>query len=182
MPQNPPSSQQDLLAIALQPIVSFVILGSILTRMSPRFFPRKRSINSRLLDGLSIPFFSAGHRTLTFTQSRITDKPDWLQWVRRVPLQEDAERAAAASANMTQQAGQNHSEWLDLSIPSPDSIKTPGEVLKFKEVCIALLPWHLTFLIVSIQGYQNQYDAGRHDRRGACWDRHSGRGWNRATR
>ncbi|KAH9995232.1 Cation/H+ exchanger [Russula vinacea] len=29
---------QNLLAIALQPIVSFVILGSILTRMSPRFF------------------------------------------------------------------------------------------------------------------------------------------------
>ena len=35
-PQNPPSSQQDLLATALQPIVSFVVLGSILTRMSAR--------------------------------------------------------------------------------------------------------------------------------------------------
>jgi hypothetical protein len=36
-PHNPPSSQQDVLAIALQPIVSFVVLGSIVTRMSPRF-------------------------------------------------------------------------------------------------------------------------------------------------
>ena len=31
-------------------------------------------------------------------------------------------------------------EWLDLSIPSPDSIKIPREVLKCKEVCIAFLP------------------------------------------
>lgn len=36
-PRNPPSSQQDLLATALQPIVSFVVLGSILIRMSTRF-------------------------------------------------------------------------------------------------------------------------------------------------
>ena len=36
-PRNPPISQQDLLATALQPIVSFVVLGSILTRMSTRF-------------------------------------------------------------------------------------------------------------------------------------------------
>ncbi|KAF8466060.1 Sodium/hydrogen exchanger family-domain-containing protein [Russula ochroleuca] len=115
VPQNPPSSQQDLLAIALQPIVSFVVLGSILTH------------------GLSIPFFSAGRRTLTLTRSLITDKPDWLQWVRRVPPQEDAERAAVASANATQRAGQNPVEWLDLSIPSPEGVKIPREVLKFKE-------------------------------------------------
>ena len=37
-PQNPPISQQDLLATALQPIVSFVVLGSILTRMSTCFY------------------------------------------------------------------------------------------------------------------------------------------------
>jgi hypothetical protein len=97
--------------------------------------------SSRLSDGLSIPFFSAGRRTLTLTRSLITDKPDWLQWVRRVPPQEDAERAAVASANATQRAGQNPVEWLDLSIPSPEGVKIPREVLKFKEVCIALLPW-----------------------------------------
>ncbi len=42
VPHDPPSSQQDILAIALQPIVSFVVLGSILTRMSPRFRFRGR--------------------------------------------------------------------------------------------------------------------------------------------
>jgi hypothetical protein len=31
-PHNPPQSQQDLLATALQPIVSFVVLGSVLAR------------------------------------------------------------------------------------------------------------------------------------------------------
>ncbi|KAF8482767.1 Cation/H+ exchanger [Russula ochroleuca] len=105
VPQNPPSSQQDLLAIALQPIVSFVVLGSILTH------------------GLSIPFFSAGRRTLTLSRSMITDQPDWLQWVRRVPLQEDAERVPAASENETQREGQNHVEWprlSDLSDPIPE--------------------------------------------------------------
>ena len=37
VPQNPPSSQQDILALALQPIVAFVVLGSIVTRLSPCF-------------------------------------------------------------------------------------------------------------------------------------------------
>jgi hypothetical protein len=118
VPQNPPSSQQDLLAIALQPIVSFVVLGSILTH------------------GLSIPFFSAGRRTLTLSRSMITDQPDWLQWVRRVPLQEDAERVPAASENETQREGQNHVEWprlSDLSDPIPEGVKTPRKVLKFEE-------------------------------------------------
>jgi NhaP-type Na+/H+ or K+/H+ antiporter len=40
VPQDPPQTQEDLLATALQPIISFVVLGSILTH------------------GLSIPLFS----------------------------------------------------------------------------------------------------------------------------
>ncbi|KAF8492340.1 Cation/H+ exchanger [Russula emetica] len=89
-PHNPPSSQQDVLAIALQPIVSFVVLGSIVTH------------------GLSIPFFSVGRRTLTLTRSIMGDQPEWLNWVRRVPPQEDAERITAASVNETEREGQNH--------------------------------------------------------------------------
>jgi len=88
------------------------------------------------LDGLSIPFFSAGRRTLTLSRSMITDQPDWLQWVRRVPLQEDAERVPAASENETQREGQNHVEWprlSDLSDPIPEGVKTPRKVLKFEE-------------------------------------------------
>ncbi|KAK0480482.1 Cation/H+ exchanger [Armillaria luteobubalina] len=53
-PHNPPESQQELLAATLQPIVSFVVLGSI------------------IIHGLSIPFFSFG-RTLSRTLSMNTD-------------------------------------------------------------------------------------------------------------
>jgi NhaP-type Na+/H+ or K+/H+ antiporter len=49
VPQDPPSSQQDILAIALQPIVSFVVLGSILTRMSNCFLLRERLFMFTLL-------------------------------------------------------------------------------------------------------------------------------------
>jgi hypothetical protein len=106
----------------------------------------------RLLDGLSIPFFSAGRRTLTLSRSMITDQPDWLQWVRRVPPQEDAERLATTNANETQREGQNYMEssgLSDMSDPIPEGVKTPRRVLKFEDVCIALLPWHLTFLTCS---------------------------------
>ncbi|KAI9442364.1 Sodium/hydrogen exchanger family-domain-containing protein [Lactarius indigo] len=74
-PHDPPQTQEDHLAIALQPIVAFVVLGSILTH------------------GLSIPFFSASHRTLTITRS-IAAQPDWLLRVRRVPPHVDVERRA----------------------------------------------------------------------------------------
>ena len=43
VPQNPPASQGDVLAIALQPIVSFVVFGSIVVRMSPRLFPLSKT-------------------------------------------------------------------------------------------------------------------------------------------
>ena len=82
----------------------------------------------------------------------ITEQPDWLQWVRRVPPQEDAERVPASSENETQREGQNHVEWprlSDLSDSVPEGVKTPRKVLKFEDVCITLLPWHLTFLIRS---------------------------------
>lgn len=117
VPHSPPSSQQDLLAIALQPIVSFVVLGSILTH------------------GLSIPFFSVGRRTLTFSRSLVAEQPEWLNWVRREPPQEDAERIVAASVNDTEREGQNHVDWLrlsDLSDPIPEVVKTP-RALKFNE-------------------------------------------------
>lgn len=138
-PQDPPSSQQDILAIALQPIVSFVILGSILIRMSHRFRFRVRLSMFALLDGLSIPLFLAGDRILALKP----DQPNLLKWVRRESSQEDTERAVAASANETQREGQNHMEWLGLSAisdPVPEDFNTSEKVLKFKGVCIALLP------------------------------------------
>lgn len=70
--------------------------------------------------------------------------PDWLNWVRRVPPQEDAERVAAPSVNETEQEGQNPLEWRRLSEMSdsiPEGAKTPKKSLKFAEVCIAPFPW-----------------------------------------
>ena len=70
----------------------------------------------------------------------ITDQPDWLQWVRRVPPQGDTERVLATSENETQREGQNNVEWprlSDLSDPIPEGVKTPRKVLKFDEVCIS---------------------------------------------
>ena len=80
------------------------------------------------------------------------DQPDWLNWVRRIPPQEDAERIAAASVNETEREGLNHVEWArrsDLSDSIPEGARSPRK-LKFEEVCIVLFPWpHLTFLIHS---------------------------------
>ncbi|KAI0305565.1 Sodium/hydrogen exchanger family-domain-containing protein [Multifurca ochricompacta] len=121
-PHDPPQSQEDLLAISLQPIVSFIVLGSI------------------LIHGLSIPFFSVGRRTLTVSRSLI-EQPDWLLWVRRAPPQGDAERAVAASINTAvaiaeepRREGKKRIEWPDLPVlpkSAPDGILTTEEVFNF---------------------------------------------------
>ncbi|KAH9940411.1 Sodium/hydrogen exchanger family-domain-containing protein [Epithele typhae] len=74
VPESPPANQAQLLAATLQPIVAFVVLGSI------------------LIHGLSIPFFSFGRRVRTRTLSitrtwtaRNAPAPDWLLWARRTP-------------------------------------------------------------------------------------------------
>jgi len=72
-PENPPSSQQDLLALVLQPIVSFVVLSSI------------------IIHGLSIPFFNLGmnvSRSVSLSAtltSRSRVYPEWLLGVNRNP-------------------------------------------------------------------------------------------------
>ncbi|KAF8588601.1 Sodium/hydrogen exchanger [Ramaria rubella] len=72
-PQMPPQTQQELLAASLHPIVSFVVLGSI------------------LIHGLSIPCFSFGRWTLTLTSTRPRSptNPEWLTQVTRVVKPED---------------------------------------------------------------------------------------------
>ena len=84
----------------------------------------------------------------------VGDQPDWLNWVRRIPPQEDTERIAVASANETEQEGQNHVvDWPRLSDQSdsmPEGTTSPRKALKFEEVCIVPFPLpHLTFLIHS---------------------------------
>jgi hypothetical protein len=50
VPQTPPLSQQDLLATALQPIISFVVLGSILIRILNSFYFSRTLIHVRTFD------------------------------------------------------------------------------------------------------------------------------------
>lgn len=86
-PQSPPQNQSERLAASLHPIVSFVVLGSILIRRSLNGspFPQTPSF-CHIADGLSIPFFNLGRRTvsLTSTWSRPPPTPEWLSLTRRV--------------------------------------------------------------------------------------------------
>ncbi|KAH9948975.1 Sodium/hydrogen exchanger family-domain-containing protein [Amylocystis lapponica] len=73
-PHSPPVDQVELLAATLQPIVSFIVLGSI------------------IIHGLSIPFFSFSRQvhSRTVSLSRTWTSPtatghDWLLWARRAP-------------------------------------------------------------------------------------------------
>lgn len=68
-----PQSQPELLAESIQPIISFVVLCSI------------------LVHGLSIPFFSLGKRvhTVSRTWSRHSAAADWTTLTRRVSKAED---------------------------------------------------------------------------------------------
>lgn len=74
-PVSPPTSQIELLACTVQPIVAFMVLCSIATH------------------GLSIPFFSLGRRvhSITYTysfsrrQSIDPQHPEWANQVRRLP-------------------------------------------------------------------------------------------------
>ncbi|KAG8213687.1 Cation/H+ exchanger [Butyriboletus roseoflavus] len=73
-PANPPANQGQLLAAMIQPLVSFVVLGSI------------------IVHGLSIPFFNLGRGvqtgTVTFTNTWTRTRtggalPDWVFYTRR---------------------------------------------------------------------------------------------------
>lgn len=63
---DPDNVQREILALTIQPIVLFIVLGSIFIRkLASNSFPADRSF----IDGLSIPFFSAG-RTMSRNMSR----------------------------------------------------------------------------------------------------------------
>jgi len=72
-PSNPPQTQQDILTLSIHPIVSFVVLSSI------------------IVHGLSIPFFNLGQNvsrtvtlTATFTSPRSRYQPDWALNINRI--------------------------------------------------------------------------------------------------
>ncbi|GLB37151.1 putative sodium/hydrogen exchanger family protein [Lyophyllum shimeji] len=67
-PGNPPKNQPELLAAYLEPIVAFVVLGSI------------------IIHGLSVPFFSLGRNTLSLTNTLTNLTPDWMIGIRQAPI------------------------------------------------------------------------------------------------
>ena len=91
-PKGTLDTQADFLAASIQPIVSFVVLGSIIVR-AYHALSTCVSRTDMLVDGLSIPFFSFSRnlsRSLTITRSqtdqshRATRTPDWLLGARRM--------------------------------------------------------------------------------------------------
>ncbi|THV05186.1 hypothetical protein K435DRAFT_115986 [Dendrothele bispora CBS 962.96] len=104
-PQDPPQSNQEYVAAVMHPIVSFVVLGSIITH------------------GLSIPFFTMGRnfsRTLSIPVSStfrsINGTPDWMNLTKApktnsgtaTPLPQNGPSATAAKAtDQTQNQNQN---------------------------------------------------------------------------
>lgn len=90
LPSNPPQTQQDILALAIHPIVSFVVLSSVIIRA----LTVKQSVpcipTHVVLDGLSIPFFNLGRnvsRTVSLSTtliSRSRSYPDWILSVSRI--------------------------------------------------------------------------------------------------
>jgi len=59
LPANPPITQQDYLALSLHPIVSFVVLSSIIIREFSEVLVFG-STTSHVEDGLSIPLYNFG--------------------------------------------------------------------------------------------------------------------------
>lgn len=79
------------------------------------------------VDGLSIPFFSVGRRTLTISRSLVVNQPDWLLWVRRDTPQVDTERVAVSSdASVVVAEGSRRGWQSDL----PGSTSNDGRIAK----------------------------------------------------
>jgi len=79
-PSNPPQSQQDILALAIPSVISFVVLSSIIIRASVTNVSFLSSNSPRPVpDGLSIPLFNLGKvlAAIPTTRSESKTNPDW---------------------------------------------------------------------------------------------------------
>ena len=134
-PSNPPQTQQDILTLSIQPIVSFVVLSSIIVRASAisNFF---LTFNLHiLLDGLSIPFFNLGQnvsRTVSLTATlspRSRFQPDWVLNVNHaVPtLQEPASEVPGVAVDQVASAAASTDTPTIVPSQTPDI--EPGPVV-----------------------------------------------------
>src|SRR5260221_4318558 len=97
------------------------------------------------VDGLSIPFFSIGRRTITISRSLAVDQPDWLLWVRRDTPQVDTERVAVASEDASVVVAQeSRREWQkqasqsDLPDPVSKDVKITQRAVRIN-ACAAVV-------------------------------------------
>ena len=109
-PNDPPVTQQDHLATMIQPIVSFVVLSSIIIRKSFIILVVRVTYERTTLhiDGLSIPFFTFGvnlsrtiSRSTTLNSTRVY--PEWMLGIRRnptLPRPPDSENPTLASESI----------------------------------------------------------------------------------
>ncbi|KAG1775339.1 Sodium/hydrogen exchanger family-domain-containing protein [Suillus placidus] len=118
-PEHPPANQAQYLAATIQPIVSFVVLSSV------------------IVHGLSIPFFSMGRGvhsrttslTMTWTSINRATVPDWVHWARRSPNMvesppnEDVERGSPEI-----------SKDPDESVVDTPDTNSPGVTVTFEDV------------------------------------------------
>jgi hypothetical protein len=105
------------------------------------------------VDGLSIPFFSVGRRTLTISRSLVIDKPTWLPWGRRDAPQVDTERSAHAGEDANSAVAEESRRKRQKQIESPlaglsdmpdsaiEGVKTPEREVRI-DVCT---PFYLSY-------------------------------------
>ncbi|KAF8558063.1 hypothetical protein OG21DRAFT_1595669 [Imleria badia] len=137
VPENPPANQAQLLAAMIQPIVSFIVLGSI------------------IVHGLSIPFFNLGREvhsrtaTLTYTWTRTRTGPplpDWVFYARRPENNTGTPMAPGSDVDVERGEGTNGKDnsvteagpdQTGSSPPSRAEIVTPTASVEEEETIIS---------------------------------------------
>ena len=135
VPAYPPENQAQFLAAVIQPIVTFVVLGSIIVRKSFVSLVFRVTIGASyaITDGLSIPSFNLGRGvqslTLSYTWTRTRTGPtipDWVFYARRPENNTavDVERGVETGGE-TASAPEGRPNQTDNGLPSAAEVVNP---------------------------------------------------------
>lgn len=151
-PANPPENQAQLLAAVIQPIVSFVVLGSVVVRefFSGLSIGNRSDMGTFTTDGLSIPSFNLGRGvrlSLSFTWTRTRTGPsipDWVLYARRTEsntstptADADVERGVETS-RMTDTVLEVGPDQMNNDSPSPSPAEAATPDYAVEEVVIII--------------------------------------------